>query len=79
MKIRFYGRLANLFGPDIDFPIEESCSVDELRRQLATVHPEAASLLGPPVRACVGDTMVAGDHGVRPGDSVEFLPPVSGG
>ncbi|MEO6361098.1 MAG: MoaD/ThiS family protein [Sphingomicrobium sp.] len=79
MKIHFYGRLADSFGPDIDFSIAESCSVDDLRMRLAAEHPDAASLLGPPVRACVGDMMVAGDYVVNPNDSVEFLPPVSGG
>ena len=79
MKIRFYGRLEDSFGPDIDFPIEQSCSVDDLRLRLATRYPDAASLLGPPVRVCVGDTMVAGDHVLSPGDSPEFLPTVSGG
>lgn len=79
MKIYFFGRLADSFGPDIDFPIEESCSVDELRRQLATQHPDASSLLDPPVRACVADTIVGDNHILHPSDSLEFLPPVSGG
>lgn len=79
MKVHFYGRLADAFGPEIDFPIDESCSVDAVRRRLATIYPDAAQLLGTRVRACVRDTMVAGDHVVNPGDSVEFLPPVSGG
>ena len=79
MKIHFYGRLAESVGRDIEVDVPESCSVSELRALLATEYPRAANALGHRVRALVGDMVVADSHIVRPGDSVEFFPPVSGG
>ena len=79
MKIHFYGRLAESVGRDIEVDVPESCSVADLRELLATKFPHAANALGHRVRALVGDAVVADSHIVRPGDSVEFFPPVSGG
>lgn len=79
MKIHFYGRLAESVGREIEVDVPEGCSVSELRELLATEYPRAANALGHRVRALVGDMIVADSHIVRPGDSVEFFPPVSGG
>lgn len=79
MKIHFYGRLAESVGRDIEIEIPEGCSVADLRERLAIEYPRAASALGQRVRALVGDIVVTDSHIVRPGDSVEFFPPVSGG
>ena len=79
MKIHFYGRLAESVGRDIEVDVPESCSVADLRELLATEYPRAANALGHRIRALVGDRVVADSHIVRPGDSVEFFPPVSGG
>lgn len=79
MRIHFYGRLADSLGQDIEVEIPEGCSVADLRERLAIEYPHAANALGKRVRALVGDIVVADSHIVRPGDSVEFFPPVSGG
>jgi len=79
MKIQFYGRLAERFGRHVELDIQGGCSVAELRGRLAADFPGLADILGKSVRACVGDTIVADSHLVRPGETVEFLPPVSGG
>jgi len=79
MKIHFYGRLAERLGRHVDLDIRGDCSIAELRDRLAADIPEAAGALDRRVRACVGDTIVADSHVVRPGETVEFLPPVSGG
>ena len=80
MKVRFYGRLADLLGEERDVQIDAPCSVAELRAQLAAECPEAAdSLANERVRACVGDTIVPDSRVVAPDDPVELLAPVSGG
>lgn len=79
MRIHFYGRLAEQIGRSIELDVEGDCSVAELRGRLAADYPHSAQALGQRVRACVGDTIVADSHVVRPGETVEFLPPVSGG
>jgi len=72
-RIGFYGRLAERFGREIEVDLaDEGCTVADLRAQFEGL--DAAT-----VRACVNDEM-AGEHAlVRPGDRVDFLPPLSGG
>ena len=79
MKIHFYGRLAESLGRDIEIVLSDHCSIADLRERLAVEYPQAANALGHRARALVGDIVVADSHIVRPGDSVEFFPPVSGG
>lgn len=80
LKVRFYGKLADLFGSERDVQVEAPCTVSELRRQLSTSHPYAAETLrNRRIRACLSDTIVDDDHVVRPGEAIEFLAPVSGG
>lgn len=79
MKIHFYGRLAESLGREIEVELSDKCSIAALRQRLATEYPRAANALGHRTRALVGDIVVADSHILRPGDSVEFFPPVSGG
>jgi molybdopterin converting factor small subunit len=80
VKIRFYGRLSELIGREIDLDAAESISVGDLLRQLAQAHANAASaLLNPRVRAVVADEIVPQDFILGPRDELEILPIVSGG
>ena len=80
MKVTFYGKLAGIFGHQVDLAIETPCTVAGLRSAILAAHSEAAELLGDRrVRACVGGAVVADDHPLGPADEVEFLAPVSGG
>lgn len=80
MKVRFYGKLADLFGSEREVALDMPCTVADLRRQLATDHPHAAeSIANKRVKACIGDEIVQ-DSDVIPEDEVlELLAPVSGG
>lgn len=80
MKILFYGRLAESIGRELELQMAAGCSVAELRRKLELNFPEAgATLANRRSRACVGDALVHDDYVLRSGDTVGFLPPVSGG
>ncbi len=79
MKIIFYGRLAQSFGRELEFEAGEGCSVARLRERLSAEHPDVAESLGRRTRALVADTVVADSYVLKPGDDVEFFPPVSGG
>ena len=80
MKISFYGRLADVLGPEMKVELAGSRSVAQLREHLAELRPEAGAILGSKrVRACVADSIVLDSHVVGPTDEVEFIPPVSGG
>lgn len=80
MKILFYGRLAEAIGPELDLGQASGCSVAELRDRLAAEHPGIAETLrNKRARTCIGDTLVPDDYPIAAGDTVEFLPPVSGG
>lgn len=81
MDVFFYGRLADRVGRQVSVDIpSDGCSVAELRKLIAKGHPEAGrDILVSRVRACVDDVVAAEAQLIRPGQSVEFFPPVSGG
>lgn len=80
MKVRFYGKLADVFGNERDVSIETPCTVAELRQWLATEHPDAAeSLQNRRVRACIGDAIAHDADFIPQGEVLELLAPVSGG
>lgn len=79
MKIQFYGRLAETLGRDMEFHVGAECSIGEIKQRLSSEHPHAARALAARVRACVGDRFVSDSHVVAAGETVEFLPVISGG
>jgi molybdopterin synthase sulfur carrier subunit len=80
VKILFYGRLAECFGPELEFAPVSACTVAELRQRLVAQHPEAeGALRNKRTRALVAESLVADDYLLDPAQTVEFLPPVSGG
>lgn len=80
MKIRFYGRLAEIFGEQMEVETPENCTVAELRQRLAELSPGHAAVIGGArTRACVGDSLVSDSYVLGRADEVEFIPPVSGG
>ncbi len=80
MKILFYGRLADLLGPEVDVDVPQGSSIAQVRERLAVERPgSAAALTGRRVLACVAGSVVRDDYVVGGRDQVEFLPPVSGG
>ena len=74
MKVLFYGPLADLLGPEMDL---EGRSADEIREEIARVHPAAADAISRS-KVFVGGEMVHGNQPLQ-AEAVEFLPPVSGG
>jgi molybdopterin converting factor small subunit len=80
MRILFFGRLRDSLGDERELDPVSGETVAELRARLAGLFPHAAAdLLGPRVRACVADSVVAEDFSLAGHDEVEFLPPLSGG
>ena len=81
MKVQFFGRMAERIGRETEVEVpERGCSVAELRRRLAELHPAAESdLLAPTLRACVDDAIAGEDRIVQESSDVAFFPPLSGG
>jgi molybdopterin converting factor small subunit len=81
VKVIFFGRLGDLIGRETELdPRCEPATIQELREQLAALHPHAAAeLLSGSLRACVGDSVVPDEHRIGRGATVEFFPPLSGG
>jgi molybdopterin converting factor small subunit len=80
VKIRSYGRLAELLGYEREILTQAPCTLADLRAQLVEECPEAAAQLARPgVRAYVDDTIVNDCDIVREGELLELLAPVSGG
>ena len=80
MKVLFYGRLAEMIASELEVNSPAGCSVSQLRERLAAEYPLAEQTLqSKRARTCVGDRLVNDDHVLSALDTVEFLPPVSGG
>ena len=80
MRILFFGKLRDSLGDEREVAPVPGETVAGLRARLAGLFPQAAEdLLGPRVRACVADRIVAEGFSLAGHDDVEFLPPLSGG
>lgn len=80
MRILFYGRLADALGREMELDEPSGGTIRDLRQRIAAENPEAAQALSSQrVRACIGGSLMLDDATVGPDDSVEFLPPLSGG
>jgi molybdopterin synthase sulfur carrier subunit len=80
VKILFYGRIADAIGRELQVESSAGCLVADLRKKLTCEHPAAAQALSAArARTCVGDTLVEDTYLIGPEETVEFLPPVSGG
>jgi molybdopterin converting factor small subunit len=80
VKVLFYGRLAEAVGRELEIGGAANYPVSELRERLAREYPELEPLLlSKRARACVADVLVDDSFIVGARDTVEFLPPVSGG
>lgn len=77
MKVRFYGRLADALGRELELNVGEA-SVGEIRLSLTANHPKAAEALRRS-RACVRNAIAEDRQLVCAQDDIEFLPPVCGG
>jgi len=80
MKILFYGRLAEAIALELEVGASPGSSVADVRERLAAEHPGAAAVLrNERALSLVRDRLVRDDYCLAAGDTLEFLPPVSGG
>jgi len=80
LKVLFYGRLAEAIGPELEVVVSPGSSVADVRETLAAQHPDAAAVLRHKRSlSFVGDRLVRDDYRLVATDTIEFLPPVSGG
>lgn len=85
IRVRFFASLREAAGTgEIELPVEQAISLDELMGRLAGCLPAAAltALAAANVRLAVNQTLAAAPDGgmrIAPGDEVAFLPPVTGG
>jgi molybdopterin converting factor small subunit len=80
VKIRFYGKLGEKLGAEIDVsPPVGTDTVRKLRNVLAEIFPDASTDLKQRSRACISDSIVGEGHRLAGTELVEFFPPLSGG
>lgn len=80
VKVRSFGRIADVIGRELSLDIPDGSSIAELRDAVIRLHPDGAAVLrNSRSRACMGDVVVSDSSVLHSGDEVEFLPPVSGG
>ncbi|ABI78692.1 putative molybdopterin converting factor [Hyphomonas neptunium ATCC 15444] len=79
MQIGFHGRIAAPFSGAANVEVSmNGLAVSGLRALLASQY-NVDAILHRSVRAAVNDEIVPEDYVIRPGDTVEFMSPVSGG
>lgn len=80
LKVRFYGRLGEKLGAEVDVdPPIGTDTIAKLRSVLADMFPDASTDLQQRSRACVADSLVGEGHKLAGNETVEFFPPLSGG
>jgi molybdopterin converting factor small subunit len=80
MRIHFYGGIGDRLGRSVEFDLpDDAATVGDLRRLLSRAYPDAAGEIASRLRACVGDEIVGEAYELSRADTVEFLPPLSGG
>jgi sulfur-carrier protein len=81
MDVLLYGSLSERIGPRVTVAVPQAgCSVAELRLLVAGQHPSVGEdILQTRFRAFVDDAAVGDGIRLDNGQTVEFLPPVSGG
>jgi molybdopterin converting factor small subunit len=80
MKVLFYGRLAEAIAPELDVGESRGCSVAELRERIVAEYPRIEQVLrNNRALSFVGERQVRDDYRLSAGETLEFLPPVSGG
>ncbi len=79
MQVHFFGRIADAMGGSVAVEVPElGLTIAGLRGALAARH-DCDSLKDLTVRAAVNDVIVDEACPVRPGDTVAFMSPLSGG
>jgi molybdopterin synthase sulfur carrier subunit len=77
MRVRFFGRLRDAIGDELDVDVPARITdCEALRQWLALDHP---ALLDPGVRIALDDRMAVGPAPLSGIKEAAFLPPVSGG
>lgn len=79
VRVTLYGSLAEALSREVGLEIPPGTTVGAARRALGDRYPDAAALLGPSVRGCIGDEIVGDDTIVPDGAALAFFPPLSGG
>ena len=80
LKVRFYGKLGEMLGEEIEIePVPGTKTISDLRSTLAELYPEASADLRSRTTVCLDDAIVNDETSVKHADTVEFLPPLSGG
>jgi molybdopterin converting factor small subunit len=80
MKVLFYGRLAEAIGPELEVGARPGSSVADVRERIVSDHPHVEQVLrSKRALSLVGDRLVRNDYRLAAGETLELLPPVSGG
>ena len=81
IRILFFAQLRELLHcAELEWPLNESISVDELRNALIQKNPHWASHISNQKILCaVNQSIAKAEHLIQNGDEVAFFPPVTGG
>jgi molybdopterin synthase sulfur carrier subunit len=78
LKIRTYASIKELLGESFEIEVKNGCTIEELKKKIAVMNPEAAELMNI-CRFAVNESIVNEKTEIKEYEHVHIIPPASGG
>jgi sulfur-carrier protein len=78
LKIRTYASVKEIFGESFELEVNDGCTIEELKKRIVLVKPEAAGLINI-CRFAVNESIVNDKTQIKEDEHVHIIPPASGG
>jgi molybdopterin synthase sulfur carrier subunit len=78
LKIRTYASVKELLGESFEIEVKDGCTIEELKREIVVMNPEAAELINI-CRFAVNESIVNEKKEIKEDEHVHIIPPASGG
>jgi len=78
LKIRTYASAKEVFGESFEIEVNNSCTIEELKKKIVGMKPEAAELINI-CRFAIKESIVNDETLIKEDEHVHIIPPSSGG
>jgi molybdopterin converting factor small subunit len=78
LKIRTYASVKEVFGKSFEIEVNNSCTIEELKKKIVGMKPETAELINI-CRFAIKESIVNDETLIKEDEHVHIIPPSSGG
>jgi sulfur-carrier protein len=78
LKIRTYASAKDLLGESFEIEVNNSCTIEELKKKIVGIKPETAELINI-CRFAIKESIVNDETLIKEDEHVHIIPPSSGG